>query len=118
MPCRLCVVTLLEEYLSRTASVRGKHSQLFISYVKPFSPVSRGTISCWIKTVMQQAGIDTTKFKPHSTRAASTSAASRNAVPLENILTAAGWKSDCVFAKYYNKPVGTKSFSEGVRTLL
>ena len=63
---------------------------------------------------MQQAGIDTTKFKPHSTRAASTSTASRNAVPLENILTAAGWKRDCVFAKYYNKPVGRKSFSEGV----
>ena len=73
---RLCVVTLLKEYLSRTASLKGKHSQLFISYVKPFSPVSRNTISRRVKTVMQRAGIDTTKFKPHSTRAASTSAAS------------------------------------------
>ena len=108
---RLCVVTLLKECLSRTASLKGKHSQMFISYVKPFSPVSR-------KTIMPRAGIDTTKFKPHSTRAASTSAASRNAVPLENILTAAGWKSDCVFAKYYNKPVGSKSFSEGVQAQL
>ena len=113
---RLCVVTLLREYLSRTASLRGNHSQLFISYVKPFNPVSRDTISRWVKTVMQQAGIDTAKFKPHSTRAASTSAAKRNAVPLENILAAAGWKSDCVFAKYYNKPVESKSFSEGVLT--
>ena len=67
---------------------------------------------------MRRAGIDTTKFKPHSTRAASTSAASRNAVPLENILTAACWKSDCVFAKYYKKPVGSKSFSEGVQAPL
>ena len=57
--------------------------------LKPFSPVSRDTISRWVKTIMPRAGIDTTKFKPHSTRAASTSAASRNAVPLENILTAA-----------------------------
>lgn len=73
---RLCVVTLLKEYLSRTASLRGKHSQLFISYVKPFSPVSCDTISRWVKTVIQRAGIDTTKNKPHSTRAASTSAAS------------------------------------------
>ena len=63
---------------------------------------------------MQRAGIDTTKFKPRSTRAASTSAARRNALPLQNILTAAGWKSDCVFAKYYNKPIGSNSFSEGV----
>lgn len=113
---RLCVVTLLKEYLSRTASLRGKHSQLFISYVKPYSPVSRDTISRWVKTIMQEAGIFPTKFKPHSTRAASTSATQRNAVPLENILTAAGWKSDCVFARYYNKPVECKSFSEGVLT--
>ena len=83
-----------------------------------YGPVSRDTISRWVKTVMQQGGIDTTKFKPHSTRAASTSAASRNAVPLDNILTGAGWKSDCVFAKYYNKPVESKSFSEGVLTQL
>ena len=45
---RLCVVTLLKEYLSRTAWLRGKHSQLFISYVKPFGPVSRDTISRWL----------------------------------------------------------------------
>lgn len=63
---------------------------------------------------MQQAGIDTKKFKPHSTHAASTSAASWNAVPFENILTAASWKSNCVFAKYNNKPVGSKSLSDGV----
>ena len=54
---RLCVVTLLKEYLSRTARLRGKHSQLFISYVKLFGLVSRDTISRWVKTVMQQAGI-------------------------------------------------------------
>lgn len=45
---RLCVVTLLKEYLSRTAWLRRKHSQLFICYVKPFGPVSRDTISRWL----------------------------------------------------------------------
>ena len=90
--------------------MRGEHSQLFLCDARPFSLVLRESISRWFKTVMQQAGIDITKFKPHSTRAASTSGAKRNAVPLENILTAAGWKSDCVFAKYYNKPLECKSF--------
>ena len=90
--------------------MRGEHSQLFLSDARPFSLVLRDSISRWFKTVMQQAGIDITKFKPHSTRAASTSGAKRNAVPLENILTTAGWKSDCVFAKYYNKPLESKSF--------
>ena len=111
---RLCVVTLLKEYLSRTESLGGKHFQLFMSYFKPLSPVFRDTISRWVKTIMKEAGIDTAKFKPHSIHAASTSAAQRNAVPLENILIAAGWKCDFVFAKYYIKPVECKSFSEGV----
>ena len=107
---RLSVVTLLKENLSRSAPMRGEHSQLFLSDARPFSPVLLDSISRWFKRVEQQAGIDITKVKPHSTRAASTSDAKRNAVPLENILTAAGWQSDCVFAKYYNKPLESKSF--------
>lgn len=35
-----------------------------------------------------------------------------------SIVTAAGWKSDCVFAKFYNKPLESKSFSEVVLTHL
>ncbi|CAH3129395.1 unnamed protein product [Porites lobata] len=94
---RLSVVTLLKENLSRTAPMRGEHYQEFLGDARPFSPVLLDFIKVirWFKTVMQQAGIDITKFKPHSTRATSTSGAKRNAVPLENILTAAGWKRDC-----------------------
>jgi len=54
---------------------------------------------------MEEAGTNTKIFKPHSTRAASTSAANQKSFPLENILEAAGWKSDSVFAKYYNEVV-------------
>jgi len=63
---------------------------------------------------MVEAGINTKMFKPHSTRATSTSAANKKSVPLENILEAAGWKSDCVVAKYYDKVVSKKSFPQGV----
>ena len=111
---KLCIVTLLREYIHRTTTIRGQTSQLLLSYVKPYQPVSRDTVSRWVKTVMEEAGINTKMFKPHSTRAASTSAANRKSVPLENILEAAGWKSDCVFAKYYNKVVSKKSFAQGV----
>ena len=58
---RLCVYTVLKEYLSRTKPVR-KNSQskrLFLSYVRPYSSVSRDTISRWIRTVMARAGVDT-----------------------------------------------------------
>ena len=42
----LCAVTTLKEYLTRTQSLRGSESQLFISYNRPFKRVSsRDTIS-------------------------------------------------------------------------
>jgi site-specific recombinase XerD len=106
---KICVVTKLKEYLKRTVVLRGTESQLFISYTKPFKKVSRGTLSRWVKDVMGKAGIDTSKFKPHSTRAASTSAASRASVKLEEILETAGWSSESTFAKYYNKPIAKKN---------
>ena len=60
---RLSVVTLLKENLRRTAPMRGEHSQLFLNDARPLSPVLLDSISRWFKTVMQQAGIDITKFK-------------------------------------------------------
>lgn len=101
----LCVVTTLKEYLTRTQSLRGSESQLFISYNRPFRRVSRETISRWVKLVLTDAGIDTSRFKPHSTRAASTSAANNASVSLDDILHTAGWSSESTFAKFYNKPI-------------
>ena len=102
---RLCVVTTLKEYISRTEPLRGSESQLLVSYTKPHKAVSRDTIGRWVKTVLLSAGIDTKKFKPHSTRAAAVSAASNASVPLDEILKTAGWSSESTFGKFYNKPV-------------
>jgi len=62
---------------------------------------------------MQKSGIVVNIFKPHSTRAAATSKAFLKSVPLEHILSVAGWSSSETFAKYYNKPVlNTDNFSK------
>ena len=58
---------------------------------------------------MSSAGIDTKKFRPHSTRAATVSAANNASVPLDEILTTAGWSSESTFAQFYNKPVVRES---------
>ena len=97
-------MTYLEEYLTRIGSVRSsEHTRLFLSYSKPHKPVSQSSISRWVKTVMMKSGINTEHFKPHSTRAASTSAALRKGVPLEAIMAAAGCSTECTFATYYKK---------------
>ena len=112
---RLCVVTVLKEYLKRTLYTRGAETKLLISTVKPFKRVSKQTISHWVRGTLRAAGIDTSQFRAHSTRAAAVSAAAHRHVPLNVILQTAGWSRESTFAKYYNKPVDTKiSFSKAL----
>ena len=109
----LCAATVMDEYIKRTQPLRNDETQLFISFIKPFKKVSKDTISRWIKKVMNLAGIDTTVFKPHSTRAASTSKAKTCQLTLSTIMKSASWSSDCVFNRYYNKPIQGDSESFG-----
>lgn len=109
---RLCVVTTLEEYCRRTASLRGDEHRLFLSYISPHKRVSKDTIARWIKTVMALAGIDVSKFQAHSTMASSSKAKACH-VPLTSINKAASWKSADVFSKFYNKPVAAENRSLG-----
>ena len=101
---RLCVKHYLLQYLARTESLRQTHTQVFLSYRKPHLPISRDTLSRYVKTLMTMAGIDSS-FKPHSTRSASTSRAFQRDVPLDAILSKAGWTQASTFATYYKKPV-------------
>ena len=100
----LCVVSCLTEYIARTDKFRDKSHQLLISYQKPYKEVTIDTISRWLKLVLTQAGIDTTNVTGHSTRAASTSEAKRNNVPITTIMESAGWSNATTFNRFYNKP--------------
>ena len=94
----------LKNYLNSTQKLRSD-DKLFISLQEPHKGVARGTISRWIKTVLQEAGIDTGKFTAHSTRAAATSAAFDKGLPVGTILKTVGWSQNSTFRRFYNKPV-------------
>ena len=66
---------------------------------------------------MQEAGIDIDSYKAHSTRAASTSAALQNGVPIDTILQTGGWSSEATFARYYNKEILDKQSTFAVSLL-
>lgn len=103
---RLCVVTYMFEYLKRTSGLRQSNKdQLLITYQKPHKPASADTISRWIKHVLDKAGVNTSVFSAHSTRAAATSRAKTGNVPLETIMKSAGWSSENTFQKFYNMPI-------------
>ena len=104
---RLCVVACLKEYVKKTESVRAGHDAWWLSYCKPFKPVSRDTISRWVKNVIENAGINTKIFGAHSTRAAATAAAKSANTSINTIMDAAGWSSESTFRKFYDKPIQT-----------
>lgn len=99
----LCVVTYINSYIKRTKPFRSD-KQLFLSYVAPHKPVSKDTISRWIKITLQKSGIDTKIFKAHSTRAAASSAVQRD-LDVTVIMKAAGWSNARTFATFYKKKV-------------
>ena len=109
----LCVVQHLREYIHRTDPLRKDHSQLLLSYVKPFKPVARDTVSRWVKQVLQSAGIDITKYSAHSCRAASTSNVKVKGLNIAEIMKSAGWSTASIFAKFYDKPVSNTSANFG-----
>ena len=114
---RLCVVRCLKCYLNKTQFVRG-HSQLLLSYFRPYKPISRDTLSRWTVQAMQMAGIDISKYRGHSTRGASTSTAKRLGVPLNLIMRQASWRSATSFAKYYDKRLEDDTTQVGHALLL
>ena len=110
---KLCVLTCLKAYLVATATLRHDTTALFISSQKPHRPVSKDTVSRWIRGMLTDAGIDTTVYGTHSTRAASTSAAARQGLPADVILESAGWCSNNTFEKFYNLQLENKKSNFG-----
>ena len=82
----LCPVTVLRKYLAIRDNLVTNVDQLIITHGKPHKAASKDTVARWIKETVMLAGVDTSIFKPHSCRAASSSQASMSGVPLMDIL--------------------------------
>ena len=102
---KLCIVTHIQHYVEKTSSLRQEEKQLLISFIKPHKAVSKDTVSNWIKHFMKTAGIDTSVYKSHSTRAAATSYLASKQVDVNDILAAAGWSNEETFQKFYNRNI-------------
>jgi hypothetical protein len=51
--------------------------------------------------MVEKCGIDINTVSAHSVRAASTSKANANLMPVDNILKVAGWSNAETFARFY-----------------
>ena len=91
----------LQKYLEMTAAIRGSSRRFLISFIKPHRPVSRETMSHWIKNFTTLARIDTSMYKSHSTRGASASYLAAKHFDLIDIMKSAGWSKEETFRRFY-----------------
>ena len=88
---------------------------MFLTYQKPHNAVSASTISRWVKSLLKRAGVGSSKFGAHSTRATSSSAAKQAGVPIMDILSIGEWSSERTFARHYSVPIQKKNnFAEAI----
>ena len=110
------MIRALEAYQARTETVRNS-TQLLISHIRPFGPITSQTFSRWLRKSLNLAGIDH-RFTGHSTRSASSSSAAEAGLPLETILEAADWSSARTFEWFYLKPSTRGDFATTVLNML
>ena len=102
----LCPVQTLKHYLNRTQTWRNDdESSLFLSFIKPHKPVTTSTISRWLKSVLENVGVDTSVFKGHSTRAASSSKVFSRGATIEEILKCGNWSRKSTWQTFYQKDI-------------
>ena len=98
-------------YLNRTLPLRAsivkqgkpKPTQFFLSWATK-KPVSKPTLSQWLKIVLSNSGIDTTQFSGHSFRGAGLSHAHEKGASIERIVQAGCWSNVSTFKTHYLAP--------------
>ena len=105
----LCVVSCINEYVSRTLSWREindtiDRSWLLISFVKPHHPIAACSVARWLKEVIKKSGINS----------ASTSKAKQIGLSAKEINDQASWTNVSTFMRFYCKPVPSYNFQQAV----
>ncbi|KAK2560686.1 hypothetical protein P5673_016448 [Acropora cervicornis] len=101
---KLCIISHQQEYLKRTTPFRKDSKQLLLRHIKPHGPVRKDIISRWCKSVLSSAGINTSKFKGHRTRAASSTHLADNGISIKDIILPEGWSNERTLQQFHHKP--------------
>ena len=84
---------------------------MFRSFIGKHGPVTSSIIARWIKSCLQKAGVDTSKFKARSNRVAAATKAAMSGLTVDEIMN---WSSEGVFQKFYYRPQHSVEFGSAV----
>ena len=83
----ICPVQTIKYYLSkRNNNANHKIKNFSKTHREPFKAAHEDTISCWVKEVTAEAGIDITKYSPHSCRSASSAGSLNKGAHIDDVL--------------------------------
>ena len=113
----LCPVRALKRYLKITRKARPECSRLFVSsHKKVKKPISKNTISYWIRNVISDAykrsherDAEEVKVKAHEVRAIATSLLFKKNSSLTDVMEAASWRAQTTFSSFYLRDITHKS---------
>lgn len=115
----LNVALYVRAYMAATEPMRNectekgltRPTELFLSWATR-KPVTRATLSRWLVSVLNLAGIDTSRFKAHSFRGAGLSAAHKKGASIDKIVQHGNWKNVNMFHSYYHAPEEDSSIGQ------
>ncbi|CDH61360.1 hypothetical protein RO3G_05861 [Lichtheimia corymbifera JMRC:FSU:9682] len=107
----VCPVLTTAYYMEKTRDMRhdlAEDHTFFLGYIERASwvrSIHPATASSWLSQIMKEAGIDTTKYPPHSIRAASATKAVLQGIDIQDVKLHANWslRTD-TFERYYLRP--------------
>ena len=103
LPEKVCLYKAIQDYI--TASYHTHRSPVLFVTTTQGNPISPGTLARWTRDVMSNSGIDTSFFKPYSTRAATSSTAAKRTRSLDLVLKLGNWHTTSSFFKHYLRKV-------------
>ena len=101
-----CVFKCLQEYEAKTFQWRpqdpSKPNKLLLSHINPHKPVSPATLTRWLKELIQQTGLDSTKGS-FSTWGCCYGGG-KTGFSMPDILQFADWSQASTFTQFYYRP--------------
>ena len=114
----LCPWSLLQKYVALTSKNATPGTNVFRSSVHPFLPLKANSIGSLTKRALAELGVDTSIWKPHSTRGAGVNMYKNLGMSSEQVCELGKWKNVAAFSSHYLRLGATNVASQKISELV
>ena len=111
-------MTLLKTYVTLTKHLVKEGSPVFVALKPPFVPLKANSIGSLTRTGLSALGIDTSVWKPHSTRGAGVAMMKNLGMSSEAVCEIGKWKNVNAFTSHYLRLNASQTLSTKISDLL